>query len=157
MMELIFSHKKEYIDTWYMIKLLYQMKEANIKRFHLYDSTSQRIYLNHIIYHSVLHDSINMNVPCISVHYFLKMKENYIIFLSKFFYRPITKVTLVFICITPLLLFLQHKPCLWYIFYPQHYLCIKVSSSSTTIWNQCYCIVLGKQLRKGTYSFKYAI
>lgn len=112
MMELIFSHKKEYIDTWYMIKLLYQMKEANIKRFHLYDSTSQRIYLNHIIYHSVLHDSINMNVPCISVHYFLKMKENYIIFISKFIYRPITKVTLVFICITPLLLFLQHKPCL---------------------------------------------
>lgn len=97
MMELIFSHKKEYIDTWYMIKILYQMKEANIKRFHLYDSISQKIYLNHIIYHSVLHDSINMNVTCISVYYFLKIKENYIIFLSKFIYRPITKVTLVFI------------------------------------------------------------
>ena len=121
-MELIFSHKKEYIDTWYMIKILYQMKEANIKRFHLYDSTLQRIYWNHIIYHSVLHDSINMNVTYFSVYYFLKMKENYIIFLSKFIYRPITKVTLVFICITPLLFFLQHKPCLCYIFYPQHYL-----------------------------------
>lgn len=72
MIELIVSHKKEYIDTRYMIKILYQMKEANIKRFHLYDSTSQRIYLNHIIYHSVLHDSINMNVTYISVYYFFK-------------------------------------------------------------------------------------
>lgn len=75
MMELIFSHKKEYIDTRYIRKILYQMKEANIKRFHLYDSTSQRIYLSHIIYDTVLHDSINMNVTCISVYYFLKMKE----------------------------------------------------------------------------------
>ena len=79
-------------------------------------------YIGIIIYHSVLHDSINMNVTYFSVYYFLKMKENYIIFLSKFIYRPITKVTLVFICITPLLFFLQHKPCLCYIFYPQHYL-----------------------------------
>ena len=99
------------------------MKEANIKRFHLYDSTSQRIYLSHIIYDTVLHDSINMNVTCISVYYFLKMKEK-LYYLSRFIYRLIIKVTLVFICITLLLFFLQQKPCLWYIFYPQHYLCI---------------------------------